>query len=228
MFQISPDSLYETIDCIQGAMFSFESISESEKQAAANWLAGRQGLPGCYRGMFAPTDKDFAGTVKTFTGEVISSRAAKAHILSEESCRLLLLLGAHSPKTDQALKAASESMLISLREDTSKRYVRGRYCCGTCSVSLWRHLAAGGLQQEEGLLEAGITSLIKSRDGKGRWRFFPFYYTLLALSEVDPYLARVELKYALPAIENSYRRLTSDDEIAKRRKSLLERTLALL
>lgn len=228
MTHIFPDSLYKTIDSTQAALFSFEKISEKERRAVSTWLADRQGLPGSYRGMFAPTEKDFSGTVKTFTGEVISSRAARAHILSEEACRLLLLLDVHAPKTDLALKTASESMLKSLREDKSERHVNGRYCCDTCSISLWRHLAAGGLREEEGVLEAGIESLVISRDGKGRWRSFPFYYTLLILNEVNPYLAKDELKYALPAIENAYKRLTGDDEIAKRRKILLERTLLLL
>lgn len=228
MSLINPNSLYETIDATQAALFSYEDINAIEKSKVAEWLAGRQGLPGSYRGMFAPTETDFSGTVRTFTGEEISSKAAKAHILSEETCRLLLLLDVHTPRTDQALKAASDDMLNSIRGETSERHIKGRYCCGTCSAALWRHLAAGGLKEEPGLLEAGIKSMVKCRDGKGRWRFFPFYYTLLVLSECDPYLTKAELIYAQPAIDNAFKKLEGEDEKSNRRRAVLERLMAIL
>lgn len=225
---LDTESLYQTIDAAQAAFFDFKTIDKPERRMTAEWLASRQGLPGSYRGMFAPTERDYAGTVRTFTGEEITSKAAKAHILSEEACRLLLLLDVHSSAADGALRAASDDMLKSLREDSSPRHVRGRYCCGTCSAALWRHLAAGGLKEEPGLLEAGLKWLEKCRDGKGRWRFFPFYYTLLALSECDPSLTKPELEYALPTIENAYKRLAGEDEITTRRKAVLERLMAIL
>ena len=43
-------------------------------------------------------------------------------------------------------------------------------------------------------------------DGRG-WRRFPFYYTLLALTEIDLPAARAELRWAAPAAERSLKAL---------------------
>jgi hypothetical protein len=228
MMTLYLDSLYKTVDATQSALFFFQKIGLQEKKDVSQWLADRQGLPGSYRGMFAPTEQDFTDGIQVFTGEKVTSRAAIAHILSEEACRLLLLLGVKSQEVTQALQAASDSMLKSIKESAEKGYPKGRYCCGICSVSLWRHLSVGGLPKAEGWLETGTRSLVENRDGNGRWRSFPFYYTLLALSEIEPTLAKKELNYAAPAVESAYKRLPENGEMNHRRRTLLERLLAVI
>jgi len=47
----------------------------------------------------------------------------------------------------------------------------------------------------------GLKALKKRRDGKGRWRNFPFYYTLLSLTEIDIPQPVDEMKYAAKACE---------------------------
>jgi len=103
--------------------------------------------------------------------------------------------------------------------------VRGFYCCGTCSASLWRHLAVGGLDKPKKRLNAGLRVLRKYRDGSGKWRRFPFYYTLLALSEIDDKLAVHELEYAAPLCERLLNRYRARTKIATRRRVLLQRVL---
>lgn len=99
------------------------------------------------------------------------------------------------------------------------------YCCRTCTPALWRHLAVGGLEDSERRLTAGMKALKSHRDSKGRWKGFPFYYTLLALSEIDlPPVIR-EMRYAAPACERVLRRSPRDDKFASRRRLLAERIL---
>ena len=71
----------------------------------------------------------------------------------------------------------------------------GMYCCGTCSIAFWRSLAAGAFKLQNQTLRRGLTTLRASRDAQGGWGRFPFYYTLLFLSEIPAGLAKPEFDY---------------------------------
>jgi hypothetical protein len=118
-------SLAGTLDAVGDALFFGRRIPRTEARRVAGWLAGRQGLPGSYAGMFAPTRRDFAHGIRLFTGERISSGAATGHILGEEACRVLLLLDADVPEARAALARASRSMDKRLGQSESARGRRG-------------------------------------------------------------------------------------------------------
>ena len=107
---VDQHSLACTLDAVNDSLFFARHIPKEEARRAADWLADRQGLPGSYAGMFAPTPKDFSDGIQLFTGERISSGAATGHILGEETCRALLLLDIDLEKADSALERASRSM----------------------------------------------------------------------------------------------------------------------
>jgi hypothetical protein len=65
------------------------------------------------------------------------------------------------------------------------------------------------------------------RNGKGRWKRFPFHYSLLALSEMKIPGARKEMQYAAPACERILHRGKKRDKIGKRRYSLAQRVLEM-
>jgi hypothetical protein len=224
---INQRSLAGTLDAVNDAFFFNKALSVQDRKDAAAWLADRQGLPGSYAGMFAPTRKDFADPVCLFTGEKVNSGAATAHILGQETCRTLILLNDLRKRVIHVRQLADDAMYARLTESESGRRVNGMYCCGTCSVSLWRHLAAGGFQQQAKRLKAGMADLHAHREGNGRWRRFPFYYTLLALTELDPKLSKPEAHYAAPVCERLLKRQSGRDKYSRRRKVLLEKILAL-
>lgn len=118
-------SLARTIDSVGDALFFGRRIPKREAHRVAGWLARRRGLPGSYAGMFAPTARDFAGGIKLFTGERISSGAATGHILGEEACRTLLLLDADVPEARAALARATRLMDKRLTESEAGRGRRG-------------------------------------------------------------------------------------------------------
>jgi hypothetical protein len=224
MSLIHPSSLAQTLDALNEAFFFGKQLTKAGKEAAAKWLAGRQGLPRAYADMFAPTERDFKEGLTLFTGEKIATRAGVSHILGEETGRALLLLGVQNTAVNNALERASQGIAARL----SNCAAPGGYCCGKCSVALWRHLAVGGLQEinPERWLEGGIKTLSQYRDHSGRWGRFPFYYTLLALSEIDLPSARQEMRYAAPICERLLKRAESMDKFAQRRRILAERILA--
>ena len=62
------------------------------------------------------------------------------------------------------------------------------------------------------------------RDGNGQWRRFPFWYTVLALSEMDVPDALRQLKYAAPVLERAAG-TTARGIYARRRRELAVRAL---
>ena len=219
---IDPSSLAETIDNLNDAFFYGRKLAKSEREEAAKWIAARQGLPGSYSGMFAPTLSDFQRGIKLFTGDRVKSRAATAHILGEEASRALILLKVRSSAVQEALRESTDSMLKRLDYEDRKP---GPYCCGICSVSLWRHLSVGGLKDPEKELAGGLKELRAHRDGTGKWRRFPFYYTLLALTEINDPGAVREMRYTAKVCERALKRTAGADRYSIRRHDLLERVM---
>lgn len=222
---INKDSLAATLDALNEAFFCAQSLLEFEREQAAQWIASRQGKVGAYADMFAPTKSDFEGGIRLFTGERLRSRGGTAHILGEEACRALILLNIPVNGVRTALDRASHGMMDRLKTVEETHSISGWYCCGTCTASLWRHLAVGGLEDAQRRLEAGMKVLKHYRDGSGGWRRFPFYYTLLSLSEIALPSAVEEMRYASPICERYLKRAPKKDSYSQRRHIVAERIL---
>lgn len=219
-------SLSQTVDAINAAHFDSRTLAAAERGEAARWIAARQGLPGAYGGTFAGFPSERSNGIVLFTGERIASASAR-HILGEEASRALRLLRVRNRSVTRALDAADEGLLQCLAraaEDPRKRNP-GLYCCGKCSVGLWRNLLAGGLTHRQERLQRGASHLRSVRDGEHGWRKFPFWYTVLALSEMGSREAKKELKYASPALERAASRAVPSTIYAQRRQSLAARAL---
>jgi hypothetical protein len=223
---VNANSLAETLDVINESFFHGQAPTVSERKEAAKWIATLQGKPGSYFGMFAPTDADLRNRVRVFTGEVVRSKVATKHVLGEEACRALILLNVPDTGVKDALARATRNMLIRLRETENRNEVHGFYCCGTCSTSYWRNVAVGGLDRNDERLAEGMKILKSLRIGDGRWRRFPLYSTLLALSEINIKSATEEIRYAAPVLEHYLKQATREDKYSERRRILFERILA--
>jgi hypothetical protein len=217
-------SLAETIDALNAAQFDGHAIPAAERAQAARWIAGRQGVAGAYAGTFAgfPSER----SVVLFTGERITSASAR-HILGEEASRALRLLRVRDLEVTRALERADEGLrrCLARAAENPANTNPGLYCCGKCSVGLWRNLLSGGLDRQQERLRRGASHLRSMRDGKHRWRKFPFWYTVLALSEMDSAEARMELTYAAPALERAATAPVRSSRFAGRRHELAVRTL---
>ena len=219
-----PSRLGTTVDAINEAFFFSQPLNATQKRVTAKWLADRVGGCASYAGMPAPTKKDFTQPTKLFTGETLKSRAITAHILGEEACRAMILLGCNNKSVRQALADATAGMMERLQQERRP----GMYCCGTCSCAMWRHLAAGGLDAAEQRLSAAVKALKAHRDGTGKWKRFPFYYTLLALTEIDIPFAVTEMRYAAPVCERLLaRRSAINNKYSQRRRAVAERVLSM-
>jgi len=223
---IDPASLSKTVDSVNAAVFDGRSLGARERSETARWIAARQGLEGAYAGTFAGFPVERAQGIALFTGERITSASAR-HILGEESSRTLRLLRVRDAGVARALDAADDGLMQCLaRAAADPRYRNpGLFCCGKCSVGLWRNLLSGGLDRRDERLQRGASHLRTVRDGKQGWRTYPFWYTVLALSEMDSREAKAELRYAAPALERTASRNPPSATCARRRHALATRTL---
>lgn len=227
---ICETSLSQTLDAVNEVVFDGRKSSAAERKLAARWIAARQGLPGAYADTFAGFPAERQQGIAVFTGERITSASAR-HILGEEACRALRSLGVTEPSIQAALERANAGLM-----DRLERFARdprntnpGKYCCGKCSVGLWRNLLTGGLDRQEERLRKGTGELLRGhRSGDGKWRVFPFWYTVLALIEIDLPEARRELEYAAPVLERAAQRAIPATVHGKRRHELAHRALSAM
>src|SRR5262245_38603290 len=178
---ITRDSLSQTIDTMSAEHFEGRALTMAERRQAAEWIAARQGLPGSYGATFAGFPSERSKGVVLFTGERVTSASAR-HILGEEACRALRLLRVRDRRVTRALEAADEGLMRCLARAAQDPRRRNPvlFCCGKCSVGLWRNLLAGGLDRGEERLERGALHLRSVRAGEHGWRTFPFWYAVLA------------------------------------------------
>jgi hypothetical protein len=226
---INRASLSQTVDAINAAHFDGRTLTATERGQAARWIAARHGLPAAYGGTFAGFPSERSKGIVLFTGERIASASAR-HILGEEASRALRQLRVQDPNVTRALEGADSGLMRCLERaaEDPRNGNPGLYCCGKCSVGLWRNLLAGGLDRRDERLRRGASHLRSMRDGEHQWRRFPFWYTVLALNEMDSAEARTELRYAAPALERTASRAVPSAVYGRRRHELAVRTLNAL
>jgi hypothetical protein len=223
-------SLSQTLDAVNELAFEERPLSPVERKTVARWIVSRQGLPGAYADTFAGFPRELEAGILVFTGERISSASAR-HILGEESSRVLRWLGVREPSVEAALARANAGLMNCLARAAldARNTNPGKYCCGKCSVGLWRNLLSGGLDRREERLRKGVGEWLRQhRAGEAKWRVFPFWYTVLALVEIDLPEARHELEYAAPALERTARREMPSGLSGKRRHALARRALSVI
>jgi hypothetical protein len=226
---IKKSSVARTIDAINDGLFWGRELPAEERKQVAKWLAARQGLPGAYANTFAGFEAERKQGIRVFTGELMTCASAR-HILGEESMRALRLLEVGDDEVQAALARADKGQQRSLElaSQDSRNTNCGWFCCGKCTVAVWRNLLSGGLNRQSERLADGVKKLNAMRDGKGGWRRFPFWYTVLALNEIKTPEAKAELRYAKAKLQGAAKRKAGSNTTAQRRSALAQRTLAQL
>lgn len=224
--------LSEAIDRVNAAHFWNEKLSATERKQLAKVISDAYAKPGAYANTFALSPSEAKVGVMLFTGERAVSASAK-HISGEEACRALRLLNVTDKSIRSNLDNATKSLLKCLDRAEADRQHRmggnaGLFCCGRCSVAVWRHVLAGGFDRHEERLRTGVSHLKKLRDGEGKWQYFPFWYTISALAEMDVREAIAEIDYAHASLRRAALKTRSKDEFDRRRSEIARRALAKL
>lgn len=217
---INEGSLSATIDAISVRLASGQPLPEAEQEVAVGWLLARQTRSGRSAGLFESFPGEFELGVRLFTGERLRTRTAMRSVLTLESARILCLLGDGREDVRDALSRTAIAMDHACF--AASHCVIGE--CAHSSIAYLRDAAADRSGARRKWIERHLTVIQGHRDGGGRWRRFPFYYTLLALLEVGTPAANAELEYAHPACRRVIGRSVDGDQSA-RRKWVLEKAL---
>jgi len=217
---IHPTSLIASLDLLAEAYFYQQPISKTQRQELAALIVSRQSQAGTNAGYFIPFTAESERQPNLFSGERLRTAFAKRQIQLIEAARTLKLLGVEDHAVAQALYAASQRM---------ESMCYARFCakgeCKHLTVGFMRYLALDGSGDPEPRLDGFLTQLSAYRDGKGKWGGFPFYYTLLMLSEIRLPQAQAELQYSLPACERYLKHDWDSDPFSKRQHAILEKVL---
>jgi hypothetical protein len=218
------DSLANTLDDLNDRILREEPIHADEKMKVALWLSSLQGKPRSYRGMFAISTNDRKNETKLFTGEILDSNAALGHILGEETLHALLWLNIQEKNILTAISNAIDS--FAGYTDFRGKNPPPMYCCGKCTDAVLRVMNLIPELEAKHYIQSSLKTLKSLRNGEGKWKRFPFYYTLYTLMDLPG--AEEELNYALPVLKRSLKTLKPTD-IHKQRKLIIgEKILARL
>jgi hypothetical protein len=217
---LSRTSLYKTVDNVNEALFYGRKITKADAKNIIAWISSRYDTEYSYNHSYGLTAKDMNSPVYTFTGERLLC-ASMRHIMAEESARVVLQLSKIAGVKPDTLKKTDEWFYKMLKASEAAGKPLGTFCCGPCTIGLWRYLNAGGLPEYQKYISDGLRALHSNRDETGKWGRFPFYYTLLALSEIDDESAMKEINYAMTACERALKRMNKSNMFSRRKRDLL-------
>ena len=224
MSLIDVNTLAGTLGNINDALLRGEKFSLADRNQAAAWITERAGAPGSYCGLPAPTGRDYGTKLRLYTGEIVGSHAGTGCKLGFEAAWALTVLAPTRAAPAKAAERCRERVIERFAQETARR--RGMYCCYSCSVAGWRALGVFREAQAGELLGAALSLLKSLRDGRGRWEKFPFWYTVLALHDLDRPDALAELRHAAGALKRPLRGKENPDPVCRRRRLLAEWVLA--
>jgi hypothetical protein len=216
-----PTSLTATLDATAEAIFYQNNISTFLRNEITNQIINRQCQTGVNTGFFLLYASESQAKVKLFSGESLNTNLARNHIPMIEAVRILKLLDIGSYAVTHAIELANQRM---------EKICYSSFCakgeCKSLTIAYLRVLSLDGSVNSAPRMISHITNLANHRDGKGKWGGFPFFYTLLMLSEIDDPLAIQELKYAAPFCEKQLSQNWSADPFSKRRQDIIAKALA--
>jgi hypothetical protein len=201
MALVNNTTLAGTLCNIREALLQGETLSAAQQDNAAAWIASRVDAPRSYRGLPAPTGRDYSTKLRLFTGETVGSHAGTGCKLGFEATWAMTVLRPTKPAVARVAETCRQRALERFAQETARR--RGMYCCYSCSNAGWQALAVTPGNDADDLLEAGLALLRPLRTDAGRWSKFPFWYTVLALSDMDRASALAELRHAAPALQRA-------------------------
>ena len=208
------DSLEEAILLLERSRISDDAI---DYEQVVDFITGQQIRYGRDAGVFVESRNVSHSKSRVYTGEKLQTHLAAKNILTIESARAIVISNSIS-------QAAHTS--IALVDNWLDRQCFSDFCatgeCKHSSVAFMRYLNASGRSER---VERMLTQLTKYRDGKGGWKGFPYFFTLLALSEINSSLADDELNYTLEFVEMRFRRSRTEEPYNSRRQEILYRVL---
>jgi hypothetical protein len=213
-----PTNLAATLDSTAEAFFYERPIPTQMRDEIASLIASRQIQSGAKAGFFLPFAAETETTSHLFSGEELHTSFAENHFLLIEAARILKLLAQDNHAMPHHIQAANNRM---------EKMCYSKFCakgeCKTLTIAYLRYLAADKSQDSQPAINPLLTQLSEYRDGKGKWRGFPFFYTLLMLTELSDSQSSQELQYSAPICEKHQKQSWPADPHSNRRQEIITR-----
>ena len=216
---IDERSLYRTVINAANRLFEGGSFTSVEQSHLADWILTHQNRHQGF--IFYPTPEDQQDGLRLFSGEKPKTRLLANNALELETLRLLALIQPESPGVREVCQEANERLLPLC---FAQMCTQGE--CAHASIAFLRYLTAYEPQQALEKVEHAKEVLKQDRDGKGGWRVFPTWFTLLWLGELPLDLVHDELSYAHDfCIQLFRKRWVATEQFAMVRKKILQKVL---
>jgi len=178
-------------------------VPKTEKwvQKGIDWLLSQHNGASAYRqGFFdLPESPEHLTGNLLPTGETTTSETSLRHVYGELALAVLLRYDERAANQVQTALAAMRGLMLG-------RYaVKGYFCCGACTASMWQVYAAMPQRGVPRVLNDGLDTLKAKRDPEGSWESFPFYFTLWSLAQLPYAPARREIRFALDRLKRTQR-----------------------
>ena len=213
-------SLSKTVHHAAQFLFDGGTYTTAERARLANWILAHQNR---HRGfVFYPTDQDLKAGITLFSGEKPKAKFLAYNALELETLRLLALIQPKSPPVRRILREADQRLSALC---FANGCTQGE--CAHASIAVLRYWLASDLRGSSPKFSYAINTLKQHRSGDGKWLKFPFFFTLLWLTELPGYIARDELAY----VAGLCQKLLATQRLARGqndriRKKILQRVLA--
>lgn len=149
---------------------------------------------------------DLSQKNRLVTGEKLTTKLAVKNIKAVQKARLLSSL--NNPRTEDLNK-------LLLLDDWITAQCFAEFCavgeCRHSSIAYLRYLGTFDDESTKSKVDSFVQILSEHRDDKGRWKGFPFYYTLLVLKDLKTEAAKKEVEYTAPACQRALKRLKESD-----------------
>ncbi|MFW9975263.1 MAG: hypothetical protein ACFFDQ_08370 [Candidatus Thorarchaeota archaeon] len=211
------DSLTEALSLVER---SYSSNTVENLEPVIEFISKQQVKNGKDAGVFIELGDVSSPESRLFTGERLQTRLAIKNMLTINSARAILISKVPSSDAQKTIELTNSWL--------ENQCFSGFCSAGECRHSTLMYMRYLALQGNHGKLEFMIPELSRHRDGKGSWKGFPYYYTLLTLLEIPIESAKEELLYAYPTIEDKIRHSRSSEPFSSRREEILERVRSTL
>jgi len=215
-------SLIKDIDFLNEHLFYNKPLPKRFSDPIIERFLSRQIQYGNSIGQFSLTPNDYLEGSILFTGEKLHTKLAIRSITGQEICRHISLFASKNEKTELVLELADKW----LTDSCFAEFCSTGECCHS-TIGFMRYLNTLKCHNYESILINFIELLAQHRNKKTGWDKFPFYYTLLVLSEINLPEARNELSFALPLCEQNFDKIENVNIHTQRRLDILRKVFSI-
>jgi len=180
---------YQTVLAAARTLFDGGLPPRDDREALVHWILLRQNRQKGF--IFYPSPQDWQAGIYLFSGERPRTKFLAENAVELETLRLLARLDPGNTEVQRVFRQANQRLFPLCFANSC---TQGE--CAQASLAFLRYITAFDADFYLSRIKKGLERLKEARAGDGQWKGFPFYFTLLWLTEIPAELALAEMAYA--------------------------------